>query len=132
MSWYIHVSLLRANGSKGNGKIEGLVDDLHMTQWQYNACLSIFFVSYSLFEPVSNVLLKRMRPKIYIPLIMVLWGLTMTFMGFVKNYSGLMAARWFLGLTEAVFSLVSPTIFHAGTGEESSVSVLLFSSPQQP
>ncbi|RPB27349.1 MFS general substrate transporter [Terfezia boudieri ATCC MYA-4762] len=85
----------------GNGKIEGLVDDLHMTQWQYNACLSIFFVSYSLFEPVSNVLLKRMRPKIYIPLIMVLWGLTMTFMGFVKNYSGLMAARWFLGLTEA-------------------------------
>lgn len=25
----------------------------------------------------------------------------MTAMGFVTNYSGLMAARWFLGLTEA-------------------------------
>jgi len=25
----------------------------------------------------------------------------MTFMGFVFNWSGLMAARWFLGLTEA-------------------------------
>jgi MFS family permease len=25
----------------------------------------------------------------------------MTFTGFVKNYSGLIAARWFLGLTEA-------------------------------
>lgn len=28
-------------------------------------------------------------------------GLCMTFMGFVHNFSGLMAARWFLGLTEA-------------------------------
>lgn len=48
---------------KGNAKIEGLVDDLGMTQGQYNACLTIFFVSYSVFEPVSNVLLKRMRPR---------------------------------------------------------------------
>lgn len=31
---------------KGNAKIEGLVKDLHMTGGQYNACLTIFFVSY--------------------------------------------------------------------------------------
>ncbi|KAF8472823.1 major facilitator superfamily domain-containing protein [Kalaharituber pfeilii] len=85
----------------GNAKIEGLIDDLHMSQSQYNACLTIFFVSYSLFEPLSNILLKRMRPKIYIPLIMILWGICMTFMGFTTNFSGMMAARWFLGLTEA-------------------------------
>ena len=30
-----------------------------------------------------------------------LWGASMLGMGFVKNWSGLMAARWFLGLTEA-------------------------------
>lgn len=30
-----------------------------------------------------------------------LWGVSMTSMGFVTGYSGLMAARWFLGLTEA-------------------------------
>ncbi|KAL7275393.1 hypothetical protein RUND412_001671 [Rhizina undulata] len=85
----------------GNAKIEGLVSDLHMTEGQYNACLTIFFVSYALFEPASNVLLKRMRPRFYIPLIMVLWGITMTFMGFAKNFSGMMAARWFLGMAEA-------------------------------
>ncbi|KAF8252812.1 MFS general substrate transporter [Wilcoxina mikolae CBS 423.85] len=85
----------------GNAKIEGLIDDLGMTAGQYNACLTIFFVSYSVFEPLSNVLLKRMRPRIYIPTIMVLWGFCMTFMGFCKNYNGMMAARWFLGLTEA-------------------------------
>jgi len=32
---------------------------------------------------------------------MVAWGIVMTFMGFVHNYSGLLAARWFLGLAEA-------------------------------
>ena len=32
---------------------------------------------------------------------MVLWGTVMTLMGLCKNYSGLMAARWFLGLAEA-------------------------------
>ncbi|KAG0639158.1 major facilitator superfamily domain-containing protein [Tuber brumale] len=85
----------------GNAKIEGLVDDLGMTSGQYNACLTIFFVSYALFEPISNILLKRMRPRIYIPLIMVLWGICMTFMGFCRNFSEMMAARWFLGLTEA-------------------------------
>lgn len=31
----------------------------------------------------------------------VLWGATMVGMGFVKDWSGLMAARWFLGMTES-------------------------------
>jgi MFS family permease len=31
----------------------------------------------------------------------ILWGASMLGMGFVHNWSGLMAARWFLGLTEA-------------------------------
>ncbi|KAI5776576.1 retrograde regulation protein 2 [Geopyxis carbonaria] len=85
----------------GNAKIEGLATDLHMTPGQYSACLTIFFISYSLFEPLSNILLKRLRPSLYIPSIMVAWGLCMTFMGFARSFSGLMAARWFLGLAEA-------------------------------
>lgn len=31
----------------------------------------------------------------------VFWGASMLGMGFVYNWSGLMAARWFLGLAEA-------------------------------
>lgn len=86
----------------GNAKIDGLQKSLHnMSTGRYNATLSIFFVSYSIFEPLTNILLKRLRPSIFIPVIMILWGITMTFMGFVKNWSDLMAARWFLGLCEA-------------------------------
>lgn len=51
----------------GNAKIAGLQKDLKMTNGQWNASLAIFFVSYSVFEPLSNVLLKRFRPKIFIP-----------------------------------------------------------------
>ncbi|KAH8811337.1 MFS nicotinic acid transporter-like protein [Xylogone sp. PMI_703] len=86
----------------GNAKIDGLQADLHhISTGQYNASLSIFFVSYAVFEPVTNVLLKRWRPSVFIPVIVIVWGLTLTFTGFVKNWSGLMAARWFLGLAEA-------------------------------
>lgn len=57
----------------GNAKVDGLQQALRMTNGQYNASLTIFFVSYSVFEPVTNVLLKRTRPSIFIPTIIVLW-----------------------------------------------------------
>lgn len=55
----------------GNAKVDGLQQDLGMTDGQYNATLTIFFVSYSVFEPLTNVLLKKMRPSVFLPLIMV-------------------------------------------------------------
>jgi len=85
----------------GNAKIDGLAKDLHMTDGQYNAALSLFFISYALAEPLTNVLLKRLRPSIFLPIIMILWGVVMTTMGLVHNFSGLAAARFFLGLAEA-------------------------------
>ncbi len=85
----------------GNARLEGMERSLHLTPGQYTASLSIFFVSYSLAEPLTNVLLKRLRPSVFIPGIMVAWGICMTCMGLCHNWSGLMAARFFLGLTEA-------------------------------
>lgn len=85
----------------GNARLIGLEDSLNITGGQYNAALSLFFVSYSLSEPLTNILLKRLRPSIFIPAIMVAWGIVMTTMGLVHNFSGLMAARFFLGLAEA-------------------------------
>ncbi|KAK2836832.1 hypothetical protein FQN49_006680 [Arthroderma sp. PD_2] len=85
----------------GNAKLEGLLKDLGLSDGQYAAALTIFFVSYSIFEPLTNVLLKRFRPSIFIPVIMIIWGICMTTMGLTTNFSGFMAARWFLGLSEA-------------------------------
>lgn len=76
----------------GNAKVDGLQQDLGMTDSQYNNSLTIFFVSYSVFEPFTNVLLKKMRPSVFLPIIMLWWGLCMTCMGLVHNYAGLMTA----------------------------------------
>jgi hypothetical protein len=39
-------------------------------------------------------------PNILLPALVVAWGLVTTFQGFVNSYSGLLAARFFLGATE--------------------------------
>ncbi|KAL3440043.1 major facilitator superfamily domain-containing protein [Aspergillus insuetus] len=93
----------------GNAKIEGLQEALRLTNSQYNASLTIFFIPYALFEPFTNVLLKRMGPKLFIPSIMLTWGTVMTLMGLLQHFSDLMAARWFLGLAKAC---LSPGISH--------------------
>ena len=67
----------------------------------YNNTLTIFFISYALAEPVTNVLLKRLTPRVFFTSIILVWGLVSTLMGLVHNYEGLLAARWFLGLAEA-------------------------------
>ncbi|KAH6657242.1 major facilitator superfamily domain-containing protein [Truncatella angustata] len=88
-------------GNIGNAKIEGLQEDLGMTADQYNWCLTVFFFSYAFFEVPSNLLLKKLRPSRWLPLIMVAWGTVMTLMGIVRSYRGLLAARFFLGVAEA-------------------------------
>lgn len=85
----------------GNAKVAGLQEDLNITDTQYNIALTVFFISYSVFEPLTNVLLKRWGPSIFIPVIVILWGICMTCMGLVHNGAGLMAVRFFLGLAEA-------------------------------
>ncbi|TKW51126.1 putative transporter [Colletotrichum tanaceti] len=54
----------------GNAKIAGLNNDLGLSSSQYNSALTIFFVSYAVFEPLTNILLKKLRPSIFIPVIM--------------------------------------------------------------
>lgn len=55
-----------------------------------------------MFEVPSNMVLKRWRPSMWLPIIMLAWGGVMVGMGFVQNYTGLLVARVFLGITEAV------------------------------
>ncbi|KAL4931455.1 major facilitator superfamily domain-containing protein [Aspergillus undulatus] len=88
-------------GNIGNAKIEGMLDDLHMSGQEYNLCLTVFFFTYVAFELPSNLLLKKLRPSRLLPLLMVAWGVVMTLMGIVQDYHGLLSARLFLGVAEA-------------------------------
>ena len=75
--------------------------NLNMSGTDYNMSLTIFFISYAIAEPITNTLLKRLTPRIFFTGIIIIWGLIMTLMGLVTNFSGLLAARWFLGIAEA-------------------------------
>lgn len=85
----------------GQAKLDGLTVSLKLSSTQYNACLSVFFVTYVVFEIPSNLILKRMRPSRWIPLIMVAWGIVMTLMGLVRSYVDLLICRLFLGAFES-------------------------------
>lgn len=85
----------------GAAKLNTLEKDLNLTGNMYNIASLVFFVSYVAFEVPSNMVLKKLRPSIYIPATMVVWALFQIFMGIVKNYGQLVALRFCLGMAEA-------------------------------
>lgn len=85
----------------GNAKLEGLTTDLKISNDNYLWTLTIYFFGYVIFEVPSNIVLKKLRPSIWLPTIMVLWGIVGVTMGLVHNFGGLLVTRFFLGLTEA-------------------------------
>lgn len=85
----------------GNANLFGLSTHLKLSSPQYATALAIFFAFYVLFEVPSNMVMKAWRPSMWLPVIMVAWGIVMIGMGFVRNFVGLFVARLFLGATEA-------------------------------
>ncbi|KDQ53715.1 hypothetical protein JAAARDRAFT_39025 [Jaapia argillacea MUCL 33604] len=97
---YLLAFLDRVNIS--NAVLFGLQTDLHLTGLQYNNALVIFFVPYIIFEIPSNLLLKHLKPHVWLSICMFGFGLVMTLQGLTQNYAGLLATRFFLGLFESV------------------------------
>ena len=83
-----------------NASVFGLNKDLGLVSNQYNTALTMFFVPYIAFEIPSNIILKRLKPHIWLSACMFLFGLVTICQGLVHNYSGLLATRFFLGLAE--------------------------------
>lgn len=83
-----------------NANVFGLSKDLKLTGDKYNTALVIFFVPYMLLEIPSNIMLKRFRPHVGLSMNMLGFGFCCIMQGIVKSYSGLLAARFFLGVFE--------------------------------
>ncbi|KAH9880271.1 hypothetical protein IAQ61_000560 [Plenodomus lingam] len=85
----------------GNARVANMEPDLGMGGRDYNVALTIFFISYAGFEPLTNIAIKKWSPRVFFTAIILAWGIIMTLMGVVTNFAGLLACRWFLGLAEA-------------------------------
>ncbi|KAI0845359.1 MFS general substrate transporter [Daldinia vernicosa] len=96
---YIVAFLDRVNIS--NALTLGLPAELGLVGDQPNIALTIFFAPYIVFEIPSNILMKKLGPRIWISACILSFGVVMIGQGFVQSFGGLLATRFFLGLAEA-------------------------------
>jgi MFS family permease len=64
-------------------------------------------------ELPSNLVLKKISPKIWLPLLTVAWGIITMCLGFIQNYAGFMAVRALLGIAEGGLLPGIVSIYHA-------------------
>lgn len=96
---YLMSHIDRAN--IGNAKIEGLIEDLGLSDTQYSVALAIFFIPYIACMMPSNIILKKCRrSSLYLGTMIILWGIVMTCTGLVHNFLELVAVRFLLGALE--------------------------------
>lgn len=86
-----------------NAKTYHLLDHLNLTYSDYQLALTVFFFTYSIFDVPANILLKKLRPSVWLPLITLLSGCVTIGMGFTKSAGALIATRLILGMTEVFF-----------------------------
>lgn len=78
-----------------------MAESLQLTGNRYQIALMVFFFPYAFLEVPANLLLKKLRPSIWLPLIMVAWGSVTIGTGFVKSFHDLVICRVFLGIAES-------------------------------
>ena len=86
-----------ADRATGNARLAGLERDLGLTGYDYNMILSMFYVSYILFEIPSNIACKMIGPGWFIPGISVGFGAVSIATAFVHTRAQICAVRFILG-----------------------------------
>lgn len=77
--------------------------DLGFSATVYGLGSGIFFVSYTLLEVPSNLMLARVGAPLWIGRIMLTWGLVSVAMAFVRDATTFYVLRFLLGAAEAGF-----------------------------
>lgn len=85
----------------GNARISGMEVELGMKGYDYNMIISVFYISYILFEIPSTLLCKWMRPGWFLPLTTLLFGIASLGTAFVDTTAQLAGVRFVLGIFEA-------------------------------
>ncbi|KAL8292577.1 hypothetical protein RQP46_001189 [Phenoliferia psychrophenolica] len=79
-----------------------MLKDLKITDAaDYNTALALYFLGYVLFEVPANIVLKKLNPRRWLPVLTVAWGITAALQGLIVDRNGFFAARFFMGVAEA-------------------------------
>ena len=109
-----------------SARLAGLETDLGLVGTQYQTCVSILFVGYLLMQGMvfldrggddgalgsmslyvivpSNLFLNKIgKPALYLPSVMIVWGIISALTASCQTFGGLLAVRFFLGFVEAAY-----------------------------
>ncbi|KAL4883208.1 major facilitator superfamily domain-containing protein [Aspergillus karnatakaensis] len=95
---YLLAWLDRAN--VGNARVAGLDTDLNLSDYQYKVAITVTYVPYIAAELPSNLILKKIGPRVLLPTLCTSWGLVTVLQCKAHNFAGFVACRFFLGLCE--------------------------------
>jgi MFS family permease len=59
--------------------------DLKLFQDQYSIIVLMFFIPYVLFQPPATVILRKLGPRNFLSLIVLLWGIVMIVSFVISN-----------------------------------------------
>ncbi|CAG7970141.1 unnamed protein product [Penicillium nalgiovense] len=87
--------------SIGNVKVASMPEDINASPDEFSTAVSIFYVTYVLFEAPWAVMMKKLTPRNILTGLCIIWSLTTIFTGFIESVGSLYATRLILGACEA-------------------------------
>ncbi|RAH67269.1 MFS general substrate transporter [Aspergillus aculeatinus CBS 121060] len=84
----------------GNALTDTLRVDIHVSNSAINMAQTLFTVGFIITELPFNVISRYIGPERFLPITMFVWGVATWSQIFIKNASGLIAARFFIGALE--------------------------------
>ncbi|KAI4251226.1 MAG: hypothetical protein LQ352_004981 [Teloschistes flavicans] len=88
--------------SHRNASIAGMTKDLSLDiGFRYSTIVLVFFATYVSFQPIAAILIRKLRPRLFLSTISLLWGITVMGFGFVNKYKDMVGLRVVLGIFES-------------------------------
>ncbi|HCI4632456.1 TPA: MFS transporter, partial [Klebsiella quasipneumoniae subsp. similipneumoniae] len=102
---FLVVSYLVSIIDRGNIGMAALQmnEDLGLSKAAFGFASSLYFVAYFIFEVPSNLAMQKVGARLWIPRIMISWGVVSMCMALVQNTTSLYIVRFLLGAAEAGF-----------------------------
>lgn len=105
----VNFMLFWDKNAMGYASLLGLFEDADLDQEKYNNLQTVFYAGYIAFQIPSHLIFQRVRLSYYITGVTLVWTLTTLVQLSAKNFSQLVAIRFFLGCFE---SGVTPCLEH--------------------
>ncbi|USP82062.1 vitamin H transporter [Curvularia clavata] len=86
-----------------NARLAGMQEDLHMSDVEWSAGISLFYVGYIISQVPGNVWVAKSSPRVILPCIMLAWSAVTIAMPAVTAPWGFMLCRFLVGITEGPF-----------------------------